>query len=146
MSKKERGVIQLIWKNFVASFQRNTKQPKLIGEDYYGTKYYETQTTTKSKPSRYFVPVDKINFEQELPAEWESWLRHRRIDPPTKEELEQNYQIALTKKKNAAQIKATYSKTTSQISELPVGKKVQSFPVYEEYKNDGSDYKIKHQE
>lgn len=145
MSGKERGVMQLIWKYFVSSLRPMTKQ-KLIGEDYNGTKYYEipAQSNFRKKANRYFVPVNKDDFDQELPVEWESWLRYRRIDPPTKEEIEINYQIAMTKKQNALQIKAKYSSSGSEASELQVQKKGQeSFPTYEEYKNHGENYKIK---
>lgn len=86
MSGKQRGVLQLIWKHFTASITPKFTQKKLIGEDFYGTKYYEVPVASNSsrkKPSRYFIPVNKDNFEQELPAEWEAWLRYRRIDRST---------------------------------------------------------------
>ncbi|XP_076240746.1 NADH dehydrogenase [ubiquinone] 1 alpha subcomplex assembly factor 2 [Calliopsis andreniformis] len=147
MSGKQRGVFQLIWKHFVASVTPSFKQHKLIGEDFFGTKYYEipvAKTFMKKRPSRYFVPVNKNDFEQELPAEWEAWLRYRRINPPTNEEVEMNYRIAMNKKQNAAKLEATYSSKKVDMPQLlPERKGQQSFPTYEEYKNDGIDYKIK---
>ncbi|XP_053975698.1 NADH dehydrogenase [ubiquinone] 1 alpha subcomplex assembly factor 2 [Hylaeus volcanicus] len=145
MAKRERGVMQLIWKSFVSSL-RPAMRHKLIGEDYCGTKYYEIPVPTNStkKVYRYFVPVNKDDFDQELPTEWESWLRYRRRDPPSKEEIETNYEIAMTKKQNALQIKAKYSSSVSETSKLEVPKKgQQSFPTYEEYKNHGESYEIK---
>ena len=29
----------------------------------------------------------RAGFDAEMPAEWESWLRHRRDDPPTDEQV-----------------------------------------------------------
>ncbi|XP_015432495.1 PREDICTED: mimitin, mitochondrial [Dufourea novaeangliae] len=140
MSGKERGVMKLIWKHFVASLKPNFNRPKLIGTDYFGTKYYEVQVTSTSvrkKPSRYFTPVNEDDHEQEIPAEWESWLRYRRTEPPTIEEIETNYQIAKLKKENAAKIAAKFANSKSETPQLLNAKKgQQSFPTYEEYKND----------
>ena len=147
MSRKERGVFQLIWKSFFASLKPNFTRTKLMGEDFYGTKYYEVPVASNSsrkKPSRYFVPVNEDNHEQELPAEWEAWLRYRRAEPPTKEEVEENYRIANQKKENAAKIEAMYSNMkTNKPEVLPEKKGQQSFPTYDEYGKDGQDYKIK---
>lgn len=140
MSGKERGLLRIILKNFIASFK--STRHKLIGEDYYGTRYYEIENprSTRKNSPRYFVPVNKNDDTQEVPAEWEAWLRYRRKDPPTREEVEQNYQLQMIKKRNAAEIKAKYApKQTSE------GKHT-SFPIYEEYKNCGQDYKIKYDE
>lgn len=146
---KERGVIRMIWNNFVSSLKPQFARRKLVGEDYYGTKYYEEdiRNSRRSRAPRYFVPVNKDNFDQELPAEWESWLRYRRNDPPTSEEIETNYQLAMIKKENAAKlIEENYSKTEGSSKDLPIQQSVSeptnpgNFPVYEEYKDSGSNY------
>ncbi|CAK9824791.1 NADH dehydrogenase [ubiquinone] 1 alpha subcomplex assembly factor 2 [Anthophora retusa] len=147
MSGKGRSVLQMIFRDFVASIKFGSTKTKLIGEDYYGTKYYETpipKGSAKKLPTRYFEPINKTDFEQELPAEWEAWLRHRRKVPPTKEELERNHQIQLIKKQNARQIKEIYSSSETEVTKLATQTKQQSsFPTYEEYKNEGRDYQIK---
>lgn len=134
----------MIWKNFVASF-KFPERAKLIGEDYYGTKYYEKPNPSGRKSARYFVPVTKENHEQEMPAEWESWLRFRRREPPTQEEVEKNYQIAMQKKRNAKMLEGKYLNSGStEVSKAPVEKHgFESFPSYEEYQKNGRDYKIK---
>lgn len=147
---KERGVIKLIWNSFISSLKPRFARRKLMGEDYYGTKYYEEdiRNSRRTKPPRYFVPVNKDDFEQELPGEWESWLRYRRKDPPTREEIEANYKLAMTKKENAAKLlEENYSKNeTSQ--DLPAKPSASQstpgdFPVYEEYKGFGKNYEPK---
>lgn len=53
----------------------------LKGEDYFGNKYYEIPADPsggRAKTARWFEPVDKENHEQEMTAEWASWLRGRR--------------------------------------------------------------------
>ncbi|XP_050595070.1 uncharacterized protein LOC126924522 [Bombus affinis] len=142
MSGKERGLLRIILKNFIASF-KPTRQ-KLIGEDNYGTKYYEIENprSTRKNSSRYFVPVNKDDHTQEVPVEWEAWLRHRRKDPPSREEIEQNYQLQMIKKRNAAEIEAKYASNGLQ-KQINQGEYT-SFPIYEEYQNYGQDYKVQY--
>lgn len=146
---KERGVLKILWNSIISSMKPRFARRKLMGEDYYGTKYYEEEIrySSRKRPPRYFVPINKDDFTQELPAEWEAWLRYRRKEVPTQEEVEANYQLAITKKQNAIILEKKYSKN-EMIKELPVSSTSQpttpgNFPVYEEYKNYGSDYKPK---
>ncbi|XP_043503662.1 NADH dehydrogenase [ubiquinone] 1 alpha subcomplex assembly factor 2 [Polistes fuscatus] len=137
MSGRQRGLFQMIFRDFLASIKPTFNRPKLMGEDYYGTKYYEVAvkaTSKKKLPSRYFKSIND-DFEQELPAEWEAWLRYRRKEPPTFEEIEKNYKIAMIKKMNAEKIEAA-NKEQKALNEtgLPVEESgYKSFPVYEEY-------------
>lgn len=145
MPGKERHLLRTIFRNFIDSITPNIRKPKLVGEDYYGTKYYEmanARNTSRQKPARYFEPVNKDDFEQEMPAEWEAWLRFRRKDPPTVEEVEANYKLQMLKKEKAAQLEETYSATKKL--DVPAKEDEKSFPVYEEYKNFGKDYKVKY--
>jgi len=53
----------------------------------------------KRRPQRYYVGKEFLErevagakditggFDAEMPSEWESWLRHRREDPPTNEQV-----------------------------------------------------------
>ncbi|XP_015185103.1 PREDICTED: mimitin, mitochondrial [Polistes dominula] len=137
MSGRQRGVFRMIFRDFLASIKPTFNRPKLMGEDYYGTKYYEVAVNATSKkklPSRYFKSIND-DFEQEIPAEWEAWLRYRRKEPPTYEEIVENYKIAMIKKTNAAKIEAAYKEQKSlNEPEIPIEERGQrSFPVYEEY-------------
>lgn len=56
-----------------------------MGTDYFGNKYFEIPAQPqigKRRAERWFEPSEKRdeNFDRELTAEWESWLRHRRLD------------------------------------------------------------------
>ncbi|CAK9794703.1 hypothetical protein ANTPLA_LOCUS81 [Anthophora plagiata] len=122
MTAKGRGIFQMIWRDFVASMKLGSAKTKLIGEDYYGTKYYETS----------------------IRKEWEAWLRYRRKEAPTKEEIERNYQLQLIKKQNAKQLQELYSSSETEVRKSVAQLEPHSsFPTYEEYKNVGRDYKIK---
>lgn len=76
-----RPLIKIIFQNFLKSFRPRQIKGNLIGEDYFGNKFYEipkSEATGKTKTSRWFEPVEKDNHEQEMTAEWEAWLRGRR--------------------------------------------------------------------
>lgn len=138
---KERRLILEVFRNFVASFKPRMSRRKLMGEDYLGTKYYE-DPEAKAQKGRTFVPKDEENFEQELPAEWESWLRYRRQHPPTDEEVDTNYQLMMMKKKNALALEKEYREEKGISVEPPKEKTgVESFPTYEEYKGYGQSYR-----
>ncbi|XP_046823792.1 NADH dehydrogenase [ubiquinone] 1 alpha subcomplex assembly factor 2 [Vespa crabro] len=137
MSGRQRGLFRMIFRDFLASIRPNISRPKLMGEDYFGTKYYEvpiSSTSTKKKPARYFKAINN-DFEQEIPAEWEAWLRYRRKEPPTFIEIETNYKMQIIKKMNAAKLEASNKElTTSKKTDIPVEKRgYESFPVYDEY-------------
>jgi NADH dehydrogenase [ubiquinone] 1 alpha subcomplex assembly factor 2 len=89
MAKRERGLFRMIFTNFIKSITPNSSKTICVGTDHFGTKYFEhiNSKSEYKRSRRYFVPIDKTNFEQDLPCEWESWLRHRRADPPTNEEV-----------------------------------------------------------
>lgn len=82
MSKPPRSIFKYIMTNFFNSFRPRQIRGNLMGEDYFGNKYYEIPASArlgKRKPERWFEPAgDKEAFDRELTAEWESWLRGRR--------------------------------------------------------------------
>lgn len=52
------------------------------GKDYIGNTYYEIPANPregKRKPSRWYDPPKGQDFQDPIPAEWESWLRMRRF-------------------------------------------------------------------
>ncbi|XP_043468409.1 uncharacterized protein LOC122502428 [Leptopilina heterotoma] len=135
MARRERSVLGMILRDFISSITSKAGKPKLMGEDFYGTKYYETPPRTGSsrKAARHFEPVNKDDGEQELPAEWEAWLRYRRREVPTKEEIEENYKIILMKRENAAKLAEKYGGT--EIQKIGPPETPGNFPVYEEYQS-----------
>lgn len=84
MPGEGRSILANIFKNFRKSFQPSQRvSGKLVGEDYYGNKFYEKPAQPelgKRKPERWFEPSghNLLNFDNEMTAEWESWLRKRR--------------------------------------------------------------------
>ncbi|CAG7731562.1 unnamed protein product [Allacma fusca] len=99
-----------------------------MGEDKLGNKYFEIPANPsigKRRNSRYFEPKVKDRFDQDLPSEWESWLRNRRENPPTLEEINRNHEILELTRKNAAE-KGYIPKTAIQ-------EKMGTFPRHEEY-------------
>ncbi|ODM86922.1 Mimitin, mitochondrial, partial [Orchesella cincta] len=109
---KERDVFKMIWTNFRNFLRPRQIRGNLIGKDNFGNQYFEIPADPsigKRKDARWFEPVVKDNFMQEMPAEWEAWLRGRRKEPPTVEEVLRNQAIADMKKVNAAELEKEYN-------------------------------------
>ncbi|XP_063988481.1 NADH dehydrogenase [ubiquinone] 1 alpha subcomplex assembly factor 2 [Diachasmimorpha longicaudata] len=137
---EERRLFLQVLRNFIASFKPRLSRRKLVGKDYNGTKYYE-DPEAKGTKGRSFIPREAENFEQELPAEWEAWLRYRRRQPPSEEEVNKNYELMLLKKKNAAALEKLYAEEKGISLETPKEKTgFESFPTYDEYKDFGQAY------
>ncbi|XP_015597700.1 NADH dehydrogenase [ubiquinone] 1 alpha subcomplex assembly factor 2 [Cephus cinctus] len=149
---RSRGVFEIIFKNFVNSIKPEVRPRKFMGEDYFGTKYYErprASVSTRMRAERFFVPVVKEDHEQEIPPEWMAWLRFRRRDPPTEEEVKKNYIAMLTVQKKAAELEAL----ETPVQTLPEKSAIQKveensngpiqYPVHDEYKDCGSNYQVK---
>lgn len=81
------NVFSFIWKNMVKSVKPRQQIGTFVGEDYFGNRYFEIpiqKHSLKRRPERWYQPPGRTdyvnNFDTELTAEWESWLRHRRYD------------------------------------------------------------------
>ena len=125
-----RNWLLIIAKNFINSLKPRRFTGDLVGKDHFGTKYFEippNPSSARRKPTRYFEPVIEDDFDQELPPEWEAWLRGRRKQPPTEEEIAKNLAIKRTKKENAKVVDAKAGQKTVQV------KGMESFPQYDEY-------------
>lgn len=139
--RPERGLFQIIFKHLINSLKPRRFTGDLIGSDHLGNKYYETprsSTSEKKRSSRYFEPQSKDNFEQELPAEWEAWLRYRRKEPPSESEVLHNVALMNLKKKNAAELESAANNLRplkKDVQEAPAG---MNFPTYKEYQSKGS--------
>lgn len=120
-----RSVWKAVLTNFINSLRPRQIRGNFIGTDYFGNKFYEIPANPsigKRKASRWFEPPQKEDFQNEMSAEWESWLRGRRTQAPTEEEVLRNYAIMQTKKKNAIAVDAKGGKMT------PMTKGMESFP------------------
>jgi len=132
MANKERGIFRMIFSNFLKTFRPRQMIGTLKGKDQFGNQYYEIPpdpSIGKRRTSRWFVPKIKDKFDEEMPSEWESWLRGRRDTVPTQEEILKNIAISDLKKVNAA---ALQEKEPSGIPK-PIKEGVQAWPKYGEY-------------
>ncbi|XP_065203674.1 NADH dehydrogenase [ubiquinone] 1 alpha subcomplex assembly factor 2 [Planococcus citri] len=128
MSK--RNLLATVWNSFVKSFK---VQPQRLlgefkGEDYLGNKYYELPPDPRggrSRSSRWFES-ESGDLDQQLPPEWTAWLRRRREDAPTDEEIIRNLATARLKTRNASKnVGSKSEKSSSTRSAYP-----SSFPDY----------------
>ncbi|XP_055647436.1 NADH dehydrogenase [ubiquinone] 1 alpha subcomplex assembly factor 2 isoform X1 [Falco peregrinus] len=71
---------------------------ELVGTDQFGNKYYrvpkhETHTGQIIPERRFVEAINSEAYRYEMgdfPTEWEAWIRRRREDPPTIEEILKN--------------------------------------------------------
>ncbi|VDM18014.1 unnamed protein product [Hydatigera taeniaeformis] len=87
------------------------EEGRLVGTDAAGNRYFEAEPDRDSevphrasRPKRFFLAPGQKSVEDpwiqsntelfSLPSEWDAWLRHRRADPPTQEEIERNAKAA----------------------------------------------------
>ncbi|KAJ8897028.1 hypothetical protein PR048_002374 [Dryococelus australis] len=82
---------------------------------------------------RWFTPKEKDNFEQEIPAEWEAWLRGRRKEPPQEEEVKRNLVMIEMKKEKAKKIAEREAALRDSSTLEKDVKGMESFPVHKEY-------------
>lgn len=127
-----------IWKNFIASITRKWPAASEVGSDHFGNKYFEIPADPshgKRRPSRWFEPCIKEKTDQEIPVEWEAWLRNRRANPPTKEEIEHNLAVMEMMKLKAAQLEEAARQERKEMGLLRPedAKETGAFPKYEEY-------------
>lgn len=131
-----RSLMKILFKTFIASFRPRQLKGNFMGEDYLGNKFYEIPANPslgQRRSQRWFEPAEKEAYNQEVTAEWEAWLRGRRKEPPTAEELMRNLAIMKMKERNAAELEAKYSKAadSAELQKTPTG--MGSFPQYDEY-------------
>ncbi|KAG8176499.1 hypothetical protein JTE90_024927 [Oedothorax gibbosus] len=131
----------MIINNFRTSLKLLPPTGKLVGKDQLGNEYYEGPLNThsyKKSASRWFKPQKDDDWQQDLPAEWEAWLRGRRKDPPTEEEIRTNLSIAGIKKVKGAEIEAKYKKETSEPEKTSAG-----FPKLKDYEIEAGQFSDK---
>ncbi|XP_060686242.1 NADH dehydrogenase [ubiquinone] 1 alpha subcomplex assembly factor 2 [Hemiscyllium ocellatum] len=83
-----------------------------VGTDQFGNKYYYipeqrswTGQTIRSKRMIEAVNPNEIEYEVgNIPSEWEAWIRGRRVDPPTIEEILHNEEYRKMIKINADEV------------------------------------------
>ncbi|KAL4716911.1 hypothetical protein ACJJTC_012722 [Scirpophaga incertulas] len=134
MSNGERYLWRIVFKNFLNSL-RPRPLGNSIGKDYKGNIYYEIPANPqlgKRKATRWYDPPKGLDFQEPIPSEWESWLRMRRVDPPSEEEIAKNLAVANLKKINAARIEEERLKDGGLLP-TPIERGAQSFPTYSEY-------------
>ncbi|XP_014356537.2 uncharacterized protein LOC106709282 [Papilio machaon] len=130
-----RHLWRIVFQNFINSLKPRPIRGNNMGKDFSGNIYYEIPADPsrgKRKPSRWYDPPKGNDFEDPIPAEWESWLRMRREDPPTEEEIEHNLAIAKLKQENAAKIEAKRLLDGGSLPTTPE-RGAQTFPTYTEY-------------
>jgi NADH dehydrogenase [ubiquinone] 1 alpha subcomplex assembly factor 2 len=139
MAREGRGLFRAVWNNFVSSLKPRQIQGNLIGKDHFGNEYFEIPpdpSRGKRNPSRWFLPKggENNNFDREVPTEWQAWLRGRRAEPPSPDEIAANLAIIEMKQKNAALLEQKFPRAPPPELGKEV-KGVDSFPKYDDFED-----------
>merc|ERR1712055_1007383 len=102
------------------------------------TRWYDTKDTGQKNDVGY--RDEWAGFDTNLPSEWESWLRHRRADPPSENEIMQSMALAQLKKVNAAKLEEERKEEmlAQGLDPNPPARQDHEkvpFPKYEEYQS-----------
>ncbi|XP_050308721.1 NADH dehydrogenase [ubiquinone] 1 alpha subcomplex assembly factor 2 [Anthonomus grandis grandis] len=125
-----RSILKMIITNFINSLKPRQMRGNHMGTDPFGNRFFEipvNSVSSRTRPSRWFEPPIKDDFQSEMSAEWEAWLRGRRTLPPTEEEVAKNLAIMNMKKINAKEVDAKGNLPA------PVQSGMESFPLRPEY-------------
>ncbi|KAK3759375.1 hypothetical protein RRG08_023493 [Elysia crispata] len=146
MSRKP-GNISRIFTNLKNSFFVAKQNNKYIGSDQFGNEYYEIigDSNRNVRGQRYIKERTGASSHDipDVPVEWDAWLRGRRKNPPTEEEIQRNYVKMMQKKMRAEQLENKYSgekieegSEPNVLTETIVSNNPKtSFPKYEEFED-----------
>ncbi|XP_064606706.1 NADH dehydrogenase [ubiquinone] 1 alpha subcomplex assembly factor 2-like [Liolophura sinensis] len=101
------SVLGQVLKNLRNSFSAPKQTVTLVGEDHLGNRYFLKEADPKRnlRGGRWVEPVNNDQFKPpEVPVEWEAWLRGRRDDPPTQQELDKNHALMLRTLRRAQEL------------------------------------------
>lgn len=89
-------------RSFLGAFVRTRR---LVGTDLHGNEYYETIREGRKPKREMITKVKHMQYTPGMmPIEWESWIRGKRADPPTHEELLAQQKKIETIKERARQV------------------------------------------
>lgn len=101
--------------NIVTRKTAKGREPIKVGTDYLGNEYFEQpeagphlrrigESKTVFRGKRWYYPKGEDDWDEAIPPEWEAWLRYRRLEQPTDEEILLNMAVAHVKKVNAKKL------------------------------------------
>ncbi|GAB1599477.1 NADH dehydrogenase [ubiquinone] 1 alpha subcomplex assembly factor 2-like isoform X1 [Argonauta hians] len=123
-----------LFKNSMYSLKQDTR---VIGKDHFGNTYYEKD----AMPSRNLKGARWVEREDgdqmtapDVPVEWEAWIRGKRKDPPTVEEIQKNHAFKMRTIQRAKELEQKYSKTSTKLGvNNDLQETIGTFPKYPEY-------------
>ncbi|KAK7490393.1 hypothetical protein BaRGS_00018372 [Batillaria attramentaria] len=140
------GLFARVWQGIRGAFGAREQAARFVGEDHLGNRYYEKDPDQKRgrRGSRWVEARDAaegdMTFMPEVPSEWDSWLRRRRDNPPTQEELDRNYAMMIRTQQRAKELERNEGKLpVDEVPEAPYTETVteesfkSKFPKYEDF-------------
>lgn len=141
MAARGQGIIARIISNIRSRMNEEQRTGFVIGKDYLGNHYFEQPADPSRgirKPRRWYKTVDPEAWDKSMPPEWEAWLRYRRDDPPTEQEVIRNLSVSESRRTKADQIKERFASKKTDITEEAGEKKIPEtkYEKYPEYQTD----------
>ncbi|KAI9227927.1 MAG: hypothetical protein DHS80DRAFT_31290 [Piptocephalis tieghemiana] len=98
------------------------RRAHFIGLDVQGNEYYEQkQPTFPGRPVRRWMQPAMTTMdlfeETHIPVQWQSWLRHRRPEPPTDQEIQADEAYRLRTVARAAKLEEQWQKERMGLEE-----------------------------
>ncbi|XP_059143070.1 NADH dehydrogenase [ubiquinone] 1 alpha subcomplex assembly factor 2-like [Physella acuta] len=145
MSQIRVGILSRILTNLKNTFFIAKSKAKFVGSDQFGNRYFEKAGDDEHsmRASRFIEkkPGQDYSDIPQIPVEWHAWLRGRRTDPPTPEEIEKNNAKNMQTKLRAQELEKKFAKqnlssdsgSQAITEDIKPPQTQHSFPVYEEY-------------
>lgn len=143
------GIVGKIWRNIKHTIRVTRTPETCVGQDENGTKFYERVPDQAKgvKPLRRIEAADGDTWNApEVSPEWLAWLRYKRDDPPSPEEIEKNRIQSLRVQRRAMELERARQgeKSTERLNlnpPKPNESNRRPFPKYEDYEAEQADSK-----
>uniref|UniRef100_A0A0L8GSN0 NADH dehydrogenase [ubiquinone] 1 alpha subcomplex subunit 12 n=2 Tax=Octopus bimaculoides TaxID=37653 RepID=A0A0L8GSN0_OCTBM len=125
-----------MWGLFKNSLYSVKQQQRIIGKDHFGNVYYEKEANPSRnlRGARWVEPADGDQMTPpDMPIEWEAWIRGKRQNPPTEEEIQRNYAKMMRTIQRAKELDQKYASASPKSEEKVLSQTPRKFPEYPEY-------------
>lgn len=149
------GVFQKIFANLRSRVKHEGREAFEVGKDHLGNRFFESPADPARGirlPKRWYVGASQDSWSNPLPPEWEAWLRYRRDNLPSEEELMRNIHEGEKRKLLAEEIEKRLKPGRAAIPD-PLYEKYPSYKDYQknpmhimddkEYKDTGEDEDVR---
>ncbi|KAI8388383.1 uncharacterized protein BYT42DRAFT_491665 [Radiomyces spectabilis] len=115
--------LSAFWQQFSANYKRTRfpwKKHALIGSDLDGNEYWEMPNPLGGRPKRWVQMRQEDDYtifrQDQLPVQWQAWLRHTRYEAPTTQDLIKEIQRQAIVQQRAKQLDMEWEQRKLQLA------------------------------